>query len=134
MKNPSWDAVVEYYANVLDTPRKTVNHMAVFDILRLSVKGYSNTYISELLQMDKRYVRDVLIEFLKFTGWKNDLDLSPIDVYNRCDGNFTCYAHECTTISSLFDRDSVLISYTICNDFTKIKKGLDDYYDQNRTA
>ena len=131
MHNPDWELIKKFYKERLNVPESIVDNIAVFDILELSAKGFSNLYIAESLQMDKRYVRDVLIDFLKFTGWKNDLDISPIDVYNRCMGNFVCFAHEYRTISSMYDRDSVMVAHTVCKEFTRIKKGLEDYYNGN---
>jgi hypothetical protein len=131
MHNPDWELVKNFYEERLHVPKEIVESTAVYDILELAAKGFSNSYISESLQMDKRYIRDALIDFLHFTGWKMDLDISPIDVYNRCSGNFTCFANEYELVSSMYNKDEVLISYTVCKAFTNIKKGLDDYYAGN---
>jgi hypothetical protein len=79
------------------------------------------------MELDDEYVKSILIEFLYFPGWKLDLDISPISVYNTYWKDYRVYRYSIETLSSVIDSDDLKRSFYICQRYDKIRKEIENY-------
>jgi|WetSurMetagenome_2_1015567.scaffolds.fasta_scaffold271736_2 hypothetical protein len=91
-----------------------LDYIAVYDIIRLVVSGTSNRDIADILYESEDYVESVTLEFLDFSGYKENLDFSPILQYQR-----------------LINRGKQYPFFSQCERFLDIKRKVDDYYARN---
>jgi len=126
-----WDYIKSIYKNKFNIDEKVIDYIALNDIFSMSVNGFSNTTIARELEVDCRYIRDALISFLKFYGWENDLDISPMRVYDYCKGNYIRFCKEIKILSPILTRKEISIAYPICKEYEKIRKELLKYESEN---
>jgi hypothetical protein len=79
----SWGKILELIESSLKIPRRTIELIAVKDILTLCASGVANHKIASVLDLDVFYVKSVLIEFIDFQGWVYDLDINPYTIYSN---------------------------------------------------
>lgn len=122
----SWDFIKYFYKIKFNYPSHIVDLLAVSDILYNSCLGYSNTRISRKLHIDVNYVGSVLIEFLGFSGWYDDLIYSPIAIYKQ-DTRLDRFRVLVYNIDIFLDENTINISYKICKQYYEIKDRIDKY-------
>ena len=59
-----------------------VDLLADNDILIMCVSGSSNATISKNLDIDIESINEIILNILDFTGWKYDMDINPLSIYN----------------------------------------------------
>lgn len=124
-----WTMFRKFYARKFGISEKMVDLIASYEILKLSVSGYSNKRISNRLLVSATDVQDSLLEFLDFFGWDFDLDFSPISLYNKSKGVFMAYDQEISMLTGrLSDYEAVRKSFEICEKFSKLKEKVDMFY------
>jgi hypothetical protein len=127
----TWETVRKYYTEKFDIPPRIVDAIACDELLLLCVSGLTNRSIAYHLDMDIEYVEKVVQEFLKFRGWDYDLDINPFHVYN----NHKEYEDFCETsriITPLLNKTEMNKSYNLCRKFEKLRKEINEYYDNNK--
>jgi hypothetical protein len=82
MNEEKWNDVKQFYVNSFGISPELVDLLADNDILTLCVSGSSNATISTNLDIDVECVNEIILNILDFTGWKYDLDINPLNVYN----------------------------------------------------
>jgi hypothetical protein len=97
-----------------DEDPQLLDYIAVYDIIRLVVSGTSNRDISEILNETEDYIESVVLEFLEFSGYKENLDFSPILQYQR-----------------LINKGKQYPFFPQCEKFLEIKRRVDLYYERN---
>jgi len=125
-----WDYIKSIYRTKFNIKEIVIDYIAVNDILNMSVNGFSNTTIARELDTDCRYVRDAVTSFLKFYGWDNDLDISPIYIYNYCKNDYLLFVSKCKAISPVLSREDIFMAYSICKEYNKIQKEIENYNDK----
>jgi hypothetical protein len=125
-----WDLIKYYYQKTFNIPPRYIELVSVMPILEKSIEGFGNRTISRAFNVPVDYVEDVLIDFLCFIGWDEDLDLSPIGVYNTCLGNYTCFYEKILSSSMLIEIEKIPFLFKLCKRFVELKKELEALYDQ----
>lgn len=97
-----------------DEDPQLLDYIAVYDIIRLVVSGTSNRDIAEILNESEDYIESVSLEFLDFSGYKENLDFSPILQYKR-----------------LLNRGKQYPFFVQCEKFVEIKTKVEEYYGRN---
>jgi len=129
MKN-LWDVIINYYKNTFNIPQRYVELSACMPILRECVEGYSNKSISRRLKLPEDYIRETLENFLYFAGWSEDVDVSPIALYNSAEGDLERF-RELFYMSSAYSKAKIIkVSFILCKKYTDLKKELESYYDK----
>lgn len=124
----SWKAIKSLYLEKLDIPEDIVEKLSSELILKKCAMGLSNLRISKQLDLDMPFIIDTLLTYFNFSGWKFDLDFSPLAIYNRCDGDFNCFEQEVKTISPFdFDRD-IKLAFFICSVYNNIREEISKFY------
>lgn len=123
----TWDLIKKVYKIKFGIPARVVDLMAGEPIIRLCVEGRSNKYISKKLRLPQRYIRSVLMDCIRFVGWKQDLDISPIMVYDSVDGDWYYYKTTIKTVSSLTTPKEITLSYNLCRRYKTIRKEIVTY-------
>lgn len=124
----SWDIIQDLYENRLGIPKSITYLLSIELIVKGCAMGLSNSRISKRLDIDVFYISQILSKEVDFEGWTNDLDFSPLAIYNRSDGNFIAYKQEIETISPFYFEDKVKSSFYVCKVYNNIKKEIDKYY------
>lgn len=127
MTNDDWMTIQQVYMTYFNIPARVVDYMAVEPILHLCAEGRSNKYISRKVQLSQRHVKSVLSEFLEFEGWKEDLDISPLMVYDSVDKDWYYYRTTIKTVSSLTSVKEISLSYRVCRKYRTIRKEITKY-------
>ena len=122
-----WDAFLKQ-AEVVGYSSDIIEYIAVFEILRRSVCGQSNSDISRILKLPPYYVFSTLQEFLKFGGWDQELFISPMAYYVRSNGNEQNFIQEISQLG-FPSKDYVKTMFQICKKFEQIKKDVDKFYE-----
>lgn len=126
--NDDWREVVEMYQTRLGIPEKIVNYLADYDILHSCCVGMSNPSIARELDLDEDTIRNVLIQNLNFKGWEKDLDISPLFMYNKANGNKEFYWALVMAVKDLLPKYLVNKSFVISKKFLKIEREINKYY------
>ena len=82
MNNDKWNDVRQFYMSSFGISPKLVDLLADNDILTMCVSGSSNSTISKSLDIDIESVNEVVLNILDFTGWKYDMSMNPLSIYN----------------------------------------------------
>ena len=82
MKEEKWNDVRQFYMSSFGISPKLVDLLADNDILTMCVSGSSNSTISKSLDIDIESVNEVVLNILDFTGWKYDMSMNPLSIYN----------------------------------------------------
>jgi hypothetical protein len=126
----TWEFIKSIYKIKFNIPKYVLEYVAVYDILNLCACGYSNKKISSYVNQDVSYIEEVLLDFYIFKGWFDDLDISPLAVYNLSGGIYIFYEQEIYSRSLIKDYQ-VKQSFKICKQFTEIKQEIYRYYDKS---
>lgn len=107
------------------------DYIACWDILILTAGGRANKTISNfILEDDLSYIKKVQEEFLDFDGYKYDLDINTLMIYNRVDGDKDRYLKELEEITPLLFENKELVetSYEVCKKFKEIERKVNEFY------
>lgn len=124
-----WDLLKHHYEINFNIPGYIIDYIAIKDIIRDCVVGYSNSTIARRNKQKVSYVLEVLTGYLWFTGWLDDLDFSPMALYEKSNGIKLAYEQEINMVSS-FSQVIVDMSFEICRRYEQIEKELEKYYDK----
>lgn len=123
-----WEFFISDYSNKTLLPVSILELIAIYPVVKLCAEGISNMRISKRLDFPIRYVEDILIDYLDFSGWDLDLDFSPIAMYSRSNKNFDIYYYEVYTVTPVaLSNRFINLSFNICTRFIKIKEKLKEY-------
>ena len=128
MDRTVWDYIKEFYKVNHNIPEEILDYIAIYDIAYSSCSGISNEDIAELYKFTHDYVKGILIEFLDFNGWNFTLDMSPILVYNRVNGNRELFDAYMMAVVSLIGRQNIGKAYSICQRLMEIREEIDKAY------
>jgi hypothetical protein len=128
--NPSWGKILELIESTLSIPKRTIELIAVKDILMLCASGVANHKIASVLELDQFYVKNVLWQFIEFAGWPSDLDLNPYSIYvnlvSKGYNTLEDFKKEVTLISPYMNDISVMeASFTICEKLYSIEQEIE---------
>ena len=124
-----WDYIKDIYSRKFNIPPLITDFIAVERIVYKSASGYSNRRISFAINESMEYIRQVLEDFIGFSGWDNDLDFNPLALYNRNKDNYDEYMREVSMISSITSDFYTSLTYKVCERYTKMKERIKEYYD-----
>jgi len=122
-----WDSIKEYYRLNYSIPENILEYYSAIDVIKKCISGYSNLRISFGLKSSVKYVKEVLYDNLGFEGWEEDLDFSPIAVYNRCNNNYERYRQDILMISHVTPDCVIEISFLLCKKYKDIERLVDKY-------
>lgn len=123
-----WDEIKKYYEIKFSIPEIIIEYISIQEILKRSVTGYSNKRIARQFNFPTRYIENILIDYLYFTGWESDLDFNPLALYNKVNGDYIAYSYQidCTT-PIVYSNKIVNISYNIAKRYNEIKEKIKEY-------
>lgn len=122
-----WDSIKKIYKVNFNISENIIEYYSVLDVLKKCVSGYSNLRISFGLKDNIKYIRELLYEFIGFSGWDYDLDFSPIAVYNRCDNNYERYRQDVIMVSSVTSDSIIELSFLLCKKYKEIERIIDKH-------
>jgi hypothetical protein len=128
--NNNWEEVQQIYKEKFNIPPRILDYVACEEILSLCCKGLTNEDIAFWVNTDTEYVSFVIKEFLGFDGFEHNLDLSPLVIYNNCNGNRNCFVGNIKLITSLLSKKEIYDAYYICKKFLEIENQIKIYYDE----
>ncbi|MEM4134559.1 MAG: hypothetical protein QXV73_05120 [Candidatus Micrarchaeia archaeon] len=121
-----WDVIKSFYKNTFNIPTLYIDYIACYPILIDCVTGYSNASISRRNRVPEDYVQDVIIDFLNFLGWEEDLDINPYAIYKKTSGNFEFFTQEVLISSAYLTLEDIKFIFRICKRFNKLKSWADE--------
>ena len=124
--NESWAKIKRFYWHTFGIPERIIDYMAVTDIIKKFLTGYSNMRIANTLKLSTKYVEDVLEEYIGFRGWKTDLDVNPLAIYNRCRGNYRCFVEDIRSVSSVISENFMIALYYLVKMYYQLVKEIED--------
>lgn len=128
--NESWGKILELIEGTIKIPRSIIELIAVKDILTLCASGVCNHKIATVLDVDHFYVKSVLIEFIDFAGWSQDLDLNPYSIYANIRANgygFQEFKNEIFALSPYMnDELAIHNAFIICQKLYSIEKKIEE--------
>jgi len=128
MSQTLWDEVKKYYEEQFSIPQIVTEYISVQEILKRSATGYSNRRIARQFNLPTKYVENVLIDHLLFTGWESDLDFNPLALYNKVYGDYVAYNYEIQlTTPIVYSKFIVNISYNVSKEYNIIKEKIKKY-------
>lgn len=86
MNNIHWEAVKDFYKEKFGIDGWVVEMYANMDILCLCVSGASTYNIVQFLDIPTDEVIRVLVDVFGFEGWKADLPINPLRIFNQYGG------------------------------------------------
>lgn len=126
--NESWKEITDIYEDLFQIPKNVINYVAVYDILLLCVSGKSNENIGNILNIDIKYVEKDCKEFLDHKGWKGDLDINPLFIYQCVFGNYCDFVGRCKTESKFMTEEQIRESFILCKKFKEMETEINDWY------
>ncbi len=123
-----WSLLKHYYSVKFNIPTRVVDFIAIQDITKKSISGYSNSRIAYSVGETIIYIKEVLEEFLDFGGWTLDLDVNPLAIYNRSNDNFINFRQEILMLTSLMSDIDINVSFSLCRKYKKIESEINKYY------
>jgi hypothetical protein len=82
MNKEKWDEIKQFYMDNFGISPDLVDLLADNDIITLCASGSSNDSISVSLDIDRSAIDTIILNVFDFTGWKYDLDVNPLNIYN----------------------------------------------------
>lgn len=131
MEHTGWDLIKKLYEDNFDVNGHVIDYVAVNDILKFCVSGFSNEKISGLLKLDQAYVHKVIYNFLGFYGWEADLDLSPWRIFCRVNGSKFAFAKEIEVLTNLVNDDIIELAFRICSIYNSIRGEIEAFYERS---
>lgn len=122
-----WDYIQFLYKKYHNIPPRIVDMMSTINIFELCASGLSNKTISNKLELPEEYIESVLNEFINFPGWKQDLDISPIMVYNSYNGSYAYFRDTIPIVSSVTTRSEINKAYKACRQYDIMRKEIQKY-------
>lgn len=101
MNNIHWDAVKEFYQKEFGIDGWVVEMYANLDILSLCASGACNATIVKFLDVPMNEVAKVLTDTFDFEGWKADLPINPLRLFNLYTGTKSSVEHFISFTSEL---------------------------------
>jgi hypothetical protein len=129
METTTWDLIKEIYEKNFNVEGTVIDYIAINDILLQCVSGLSNKKISFSTDVDLQYVEATLFTYLGFSGWKQDLDLSPWYVYQSVYGSRFAFEKKINDLTKLVNDDIIDLAYRICSIYDSIKKEIEKFYE-----
>jgi hypothetical protein len=126
----NWTTIRDFLANQINIDPKTLEYIAVFNILEGCVAGVSNRDISEINDLSLGYIQATIIEFLKVYGWNETLYINPLAIYTIAKGEKQTFNILCKNEDSYLDKNTISAYFTACENFNKISKIIEEYYDR----
>ena len=126
----TWKITKKLIATSLNVNQKIIDYIAVLDILKNCVYGYSNKSISKRTQVPIEYVENVLIDFMSFTGWEEDLDISPIAIFRSSGKLFDAFVMNINNLSSMSGDSLIIMAYNTCVVYDYIKEKVEEFYER----
>jgi hypothetical protein len=124
----NWEYVKNFYVQHLHFPPRVVDYIAVDQILKYCVEGISVKSIAGYTESDEEYIAQVLVEFLEFLGWSEDLDVNPLAIYERLNGDYKEFRTEIELLTPLMPSVKINKSYGLVRKYLRIRKEVDKYY------
>ena len=82
MDKDKWNEIKQFYVDSFGISPELVDLLADNDIITMCVSGSSNATISKNLDIEVESVNTVILTILDFTGWKYDMSINPLSIYN----------------------------------------------------
>ncbi len=82
-------------------------------ILNLCVQGYSNKTIANKLGISILYSSRVLTHYFGFLGWREDLDINPLSIYNNSNG-LSDFIEKVELVSPYLEKATIVEAFRIC--------------------
>lgn len=120
-----YESIKNLYKEHFNIDGDLVDLLADYEIMYYCVTGLSNKDISEILDIEEKAIKDVLINRFNFYGWRTNLDYNPIFIYNKVNGNKVLFY---TAIKAIFPEIPKFIinkSFAISKKFTKYEYSID---------
>lgn len=119
-----WEEFVSHCEKNLGISRKTLDMISISNILDLCVRGFSNTHIADYLDIDKAYVKTILESTMGFSGFKTNIDYSPLFLFKKLSKEefrerFEKHLQNSKQLENLL---------TFCKKYEEIERQLDEYY------
>lgn len=124
--NTLWGLIKRFYRETFNIPEYYIECLALLDILKRSVSGYSNIYIGRVLQLPSTYVKEAVSYCLDFNGWDTDLDFNALACYNKSK-DYNEYYQEVSMVSAVTSVSVIRLSYNLCKMYYEILEELDRY-------
>ena len=112
-----WEVIKLFYKQNFDIPGRVIDYIAVEPILIKSLSGYSNYRIAISIRDDIEYVNGIILSFLKFDGWNEDLDYNPLATYNKVSGNLNHFREEVLQNSVVSNIKMIDKTFYLCRDY-----------------
>lgn len=129
MESKRWNTFVEYVTSTYGITKEILDYIAVNDILLCCATGLSNSTIANKYSNNTNYIKDVLNEFLNFSGWEYDLDINTYYVYDTAGENPDSFKMMINLLTPLLNDDEIEKAFNICKKYKEIKKRIDEYYE-----
>lgn len=119
-----WEDFLTHCERNLGISRKILDLISISSILDLSVRGFSNKHIANHLELDERYVRNILESTMGFSGLKTDSESSPLFLYQK----LTTVEFENQFKQHLENDKQTKNLLAFCKKYKEIERQLDEYY------
>jgi hypothetical protein len=130
-ENKLWKYIKCLYREKLDIPESIVSLLSDDRILMGVVTGLSNKQICNYVNLDEKLIRATVEQYFKaipnFSGWSEDLDFSPIMVYNNKHSTLYGYSKSVKEINGNVSESDIYLSYCICVIYKDYEKELAKY-------
>lgn len=126
-----WDYIKELYKEKYNIPPEVIDYVSVQPILKRCVTGYGNKSICYAVRENIDYVSQVIFQYLSFPGWTDDLDLNPLAIYNRYNGNYEYFKQEIQMFSPYFKEEIVKYAFDMCKKYKEIEKEIKEIYEKS---
>ena len=126
MINTFWRDLRKYHANKTSSTEKVIDYIAVFEILRLCATGISNADIADMLSIEEYYVKETILEFLDFPGFRSNLAYSPYRFY-KVARSFLVFQENLLGTYPDSDKKLARILWDLCDTVYIIEKEINSY-------
>lgn len=118
--NNSWRFLQAYLDYFQEVPPFVLDFLAIEEIIKYCISGISNKTIALSLDISEELIKDILEKFLEFSGWEEDLDISPMFFYNSSYGIYLLYRNKIEEVSPVTTEEIILQSYRVCHTYQNL--------------
>lgn len=116
-----WEEIKKIINKNTGISMEIVELLSVDEILKQCVFGLSVSHIANYIDQNEKYVREVLLAFLDFEGWNEDLDFSPIACYNRSNTREE-FSEDVKSFSHVTNTCGFIFMYDLCRKYKEIEE------------
>jgi len=127
MGNIDWERLKKFISERTGNSEAQVELMSVIEILDMCVSGASVLDICDSLELDVKFVSEILKKYLGFTGWEESLKINPLALYKSCNMEYNRFIDAYKKFTNKHNALYIELLFNLCKHYSELESELETY-------